>query len=94
MKRLAPPASARRRAVHHSASAFSAPRMRTPLGPSRTSWSLYRTNRLPLTLSLSPAGTPESVSEPPDALFRSPPLAERQHVNETCEPEDPGTTRR
>jgi hypothetical protein len=47
--------------------AFSAPRMRTPRGPSRTLWSLHRiesTSDVPL----SPAGTPESESFPPDVL--------------------------
>jgi hypothetical protein len=29
--------------AHHSPNTFSVPRMRTPLGPSRTSWSLHRT---------------------------------------------------
>jgi hypothetical protein len=42
MKRLASPASTDRHAAHHWTGAFSAPRMRTPLGPSRTSWSLHR----------------------------------------------------
>ena len=42
MKRLASLASDDRHAAHHWTGAFSAPRMRTPLGPSRTSWSLHR----------------------------------------------------
>jgi len=39
--------------------AFSAPRMRTPRGPSRTLWSLHRTVSTSDVLG-SPAGTPES----------------------------------
>jgi len=38
-----PSASGDRVPAHHWTDAFSAPRMRTPLGPSRTSWSLHRT---------------------------------------------------
>jgi len=42
--------------------AFSASRMRTPLGPSRTSWSLHRVVSTS-DVRLSPADTPESDSE-------------------------------
>jgi hypothetical protein len=42
MKRLASPASTDRYAAHHWTGTFSVPRMRTPLGPSRASWSLHR----------------------------------------------------
>jgi len=51
-------------------------------------------DHLPLTLSWSPAGTPESVSEPPDALSRGRPLRSEITSTETCEPEDSGTPRR
>jgi len=53
--------------THLSTDAFSASRMRTSLGLSRTSKSLHRTmptSDIPLSLK----GTPESVSVPPDAL--------------------------
>ena len=42
MKRLASSASDARHSAHLSTGTFSVPRMRTPLGPSRTSWSLHR----------------------------------------------------
>lgn len=38
-----PPASTTHVPAHHSSGAFFAPRMRTPLGPSRSSKSLHRT---------------------------------------------------
>jgi hypothetical protein len=47
--------------------AFSASRMRTPRGPSRTLWSLHRIVSTS-DVSLSPTGTPESKSFSPDVL--------------------------
>jgi len=55
------PASGNRVSAHHSTDAFSASRMQTPLGPSRTSKSVYRTastSDIPWLLT----DTPESVS--------------------------------
>ena len=42
VKRLASPASASRHAAHHSPTPFQRRGCLTPLGPSRTSWSLHR----------------------------------------------------
>jgi len=47
--------------------AFSAPRMRTPRGPSRSLWSLHRIVSTSDVL-VSPTGTPESKSFSPDVL--------------------------
>jgi len=77
--------------------AFSAPRMRTPRGPSRTLWSLHRTVSTS-DIPLSPAGTPESESFPPDVLSfrqrvdpRFTACLRRAEEELTCWSEDPAS---
>jgi len=52
--------------------AFSAPRMRTPLDPSRISWSLHRTMSISDTLMVTPEhARPPSVATDPLPVTRS-----------------------
>jgi hypothetical protein len=73
--------------AHHLPAAFSAPRMRTPLGPSRTSWSLHRTASTSDVLVVTRRhARPASV--PTDALS-APTLLADGRVRLTLEPKDP-----